>query len=501
MEQQFHKGSLDTTYKMTRNPTAGGVVQSHTGRTVNLMKNRRNKSRHLVLLVLVAFFMLAPQVQENVFEKWAPGLREYVMLLPAPYHIYPNEATFTVAKTVVFTNNQFDGWAFEDVLIPLDIHSLTGESSDYQYTNGEPARSTTALQEVLGLTLLFQSGSQSVDDFVAIPTNGSTVSYENRITTSNGHSVWWPEVDSTDNRSCPIALCVKMELALAPNEIASFSFQATVKSTSYSWWDGTRVDTRIAGISDGINIENSGTFDDIAFRGGGQKLDDFTLPQWYDRGASNGINHGYAINAQNDLITQTASLISASLPEGRSNNAYAYSRAVFDYLHEHVTYDKEAPDPARSGPACLEAKTGDCDEQTNAFLSLLRVKNIPGWYVFGALTDGLNFEEWEGHGWGYILLPMSESWCASKSIVLDSCFVEASVDVVNNKWLLHTPNAYISWIEEPDMTGDSLRAYYSPGQYSNGVGTDRTPPVYSTVGDVDTKGGKYQVKILEEWLR
>jgi hypothetical protein len=193
-------------------------------------------------------------------------------------------------------------------------------------------------------------------------------------------------------------------------------------------------------------------------------------------------------------------MISAGIPENRKDNAYAFARAAFDYLHAHITYDKNAPITARSGPVCLEDKTGDCDEQTNAFLSLLRIKNIPGWYVFGALAD-MDYVAWEGHGWGYIQLPMSESWCNSKEIELDSCFVDAAVDVVNNKWLLHTPNAYISWIEEADSTGTLLNNYYSPGKYSKSLGTERIRPVYSTLGDVDTGGGKYQVKILPETLR
>jgi hypothetical protein len=95
---------------------------------------------------------------------------------------------------------------------------------------------------------------------------------------------------------------------------------------------------------------------------------------------------------------------------------------------------------------------------------------------------------------------MSDSWCNARNIELDSCFVEASVDVVNNKWLLHTPNAYISWIEEADSTGTLLSNYYSPARYSSN-GLDRSPPLYSTVGDVDITGGKYQVKILAENLR
>ena len=93
---------------------------------------------------------------------------------------------------------------------------------------------------------------------------------------------------------------------------------------------------------------------------------------------------------------------------------------------------------------------------------------IPGWYVFGALTDS-TYTYWEAHAWGYILLPMSDEWCAERNIVLDDCFVEGSVDVVNNKWLLHTPTAYIDWIEEADATGNLINNYYKPGSYSNSI--------------------------------
>ena len=35
----------------------------------------------------------------------------------------------------------------------------------------------------------------------------------------------------------------------------------------------------------------------------------------------------------------------------------------------------------------------------------MRVKNVPTWYA-GALTG--TFERWEGHGWAYIMIPMSK---------------------------------------------------------------------------------------------
>lgn len=499
MEQQFHKGSMETSYKMTKKPTKGGIVQTHTGRSLNIMKKRRNRTRHLVLLFFVAFIMLAPQVRENLFEKWAPGIQEYLMLIPAQYHLYDNQANFTLDRTIVVINSDSNGWLYEDIVIPTDVESLYGEDSDFKYTNGDLPSPTTSIQKINSVNLVISSGGSIIDDLISIPIDGTTKSYDDKLITSKGHYVWWPGY-GPDNSTCNVGNCVKLEFQLNPGETVIFSFQVSITSTSYSWWDDSlRVDSRVAGIDEGINVDNSGDFSDIALRGNGQRTQEYTSENWYDRGTRSGVAHGYAISSQQEIVQSTAALISSSLPEGLQDNAYAFSRATFDYLREHITYDKNAPNPARSGSLCLEELTGDCDEQTNAFLSILRAKSIPGWYVFGALTDA-DYDYWEAHGWGYILLPMSDSWCNARNIELDSCFVEAAVDVVNNKWLLHTPNAYIAWIEEPDSTGTLLNSYYSPGKYSSN-GLERSPPSYSTLGDVDTSGGMHRVKSLAENLR
>ena len=47
---------------------------------------------------------------------------------------------------------------------------------------------------------------------------------------------------------------------------------------------------------------------------------------------------------------------------------------------------------------------------------------------------------------------MSEEWCEDNDVILNDCYIEGVVDVVNRKWLEHTPTAYIDWIE-PHSTG------------------------------------------------
>jgi hypothetical protein len=91
---------------------------------------------------------------------------------------------------------------------------------------------------------------------------------------------------------------------------------------------------------------------------------------------------------------------------------------------------------------------------------------------------------------------MSDDWCEDNNIELNTCFVEASVDVTNNKWLLHTSSALIDWIEKPDPTGTYINAFYRPLLFSDidnddvDIVRDRT---FDTVGAINYGGGKFPV--------
>ena len=82
------------------------------------------------------------------------------------------------------------------------------------------------------------------------------------------------------------------------------------------------------------------------------------------------------------------------------------------------------------------------------------------------------------------------------NVRLTVCFVEASVDVTNNKWLLHTSSALIDWIEKPDPTGNYIHAYYYPLKFGDSDGDnqdierDRT---FDTVGSINYGGGKFPI--------
>jgi len=492
LEQQFSKtkGKKDTTYKMAAKPSQRGVVQTHTGRQRNIMKRRKNRFRSVAMLGLVAFIMLSPQAQEAVFGEFG-GVEEFLQSQLAPYHVYPNEATYTLSKiSEVIANGE--STQTENILIPPVVQSSLLGAAQFAYTDGSEDLTPSSLQQTLQITLVIDGQD------INVPIDGMPDRpYSNAISTPSGHEVWWPSVGE-GTTECPIAKCIKVRTSFQNGGTARYEVHLHMQSTSYAWWDdSSRVDARVEGRDIGINAENSGTFDDLAQRGNGVRQGQFGNSLWYDRGPG----AGFAINAQDAIVMATADAIAASLPEGKTDNAYAFSRATFDYLHAYISYDREAPSPARSGPACLAAGTGDCDEQTNAFFSILRTRGVPGWYAFGVLGDPFfSNEGWEAHAWGYIQLPMKDSWCEERNIVLQTCFVEAQVDVVNNKWLLSTPTAYVDWIEQHDPSGELVHGYYYPfDSCTSRCDFDRDRS-FETLGAVEFNGGTYKVKKYAESL-
>lgn len=494
LEQQFSKskGNRETTYKMAAKPSQRGVVQTHTGRQRNIMKRRKNRFRSVAMLGLVAFIMLSPQAQDAVFGEFG-GVEEFVQSQLAPYHVYPNEATYTLSKIHDLTVNGPSSQT-ENILIPPVIQSTLAGTTSFAYTDGSDAAVPAGLQQTLQITLAIDGQD------INIPIDGMPHrSFSNAITTTTGHQVWWPSI-GTDETECPLAKCIKVRTNFESSGAVRYALNLHMQSTSYSWWDDGRVYAGIAGKDTGINAENSGTFADLAQRGNGVRQSEFGSMLWYDRDSSP-TSQNYAVNGQDAIVMATADTIASSLPEGSSENAYAFSRATFDYLHAYVSYDREAPSPARSGPACLAAGTGDCDEQTNAFFSILRTRGVPGWYAFGVLGDPFfSNEGWEAHAWGYIQLPLKESWCEERNIVLQTCFVEAQVDVVNNKWLLSTPTAYMDWVEEADASGSLVNRYYYPFDTCTQPCDFDRKKSYQTLGVVELSGDTYKVRMYPESL-
>ncbi|MDP6869699.1 MAG: transglutaminase family protein [Candidatus Poseidoniaceae archaeon] len=462
------------------------------------IKKRRNRINQLGLLGLIAFIFLTPDAKEFVLAKWAEA-QEYILEAAAPAQVFPLEAEYTVLRTIDLANpSSNQGTLSESIPVPSDVSSNEGGVGSFEYTDGQYI-ANSMIQEVLNMELRIDN------QVISIPMETSPkLEKVNAIVTDSGYLVWWPSMDDGSSQSkCAHGNCIRIEMTLDPGEQESFDFAVTVKSVSHTWWHSTRMDGRLDGKSEGVSVERSGTFSDISERGYDERSGTFgSYKYWYDRNVGSS-NHKWAIDGRNSTaptVTQVAASIDASLPNNLKTNAYAYARATFDWLNSHVPYDVSAPITARSGEHCLVDGMGDCDDQSNAFMSIMRVKDIPTWYVFGALT-GPDYTQWEGHAWAYIMLPLSEDWCNSQGIVLETCYVEGAVDVVNRKWLVHTPTAYIDWVEPTPVIANpnamNVDGYYGGGSMSYGMERMRS---FSTEGDPIISGGTWNNKWLEETL-
>ena len=87
MEQQFNQGTADTAYKMTKRPTGRGVIQTHTGRSKNIMKRTRNRSRMLIMVVFIAFVFTSPTIQEATIANYAAVKENILMKTAATPHL------------------------------------------------------------------------------------------------------------------------------------------------------------------------------------------------------------------------------------------------------------------------------------------------------------------------------------------------------------------------------------------------------------------------------
>ena len=472
-----------------------GVAPRHAmtkGKTKRRGRRKRSRINQLGLVAFIAFIFFTPEAKQFVLAKWAE-IEEYINDAMAGWQTYPLEAEYTVVRSVDLWNNNSDpGWLHESIPIPTDVVSKNRPFA-LAYNDGTEIPLST-IQEITNLELRIDG------EIISIPLVTSsgfpTKSRDNAIITQQNSEVWWPgEGSGADD--CLIDHCVKVRMDIPPNSHETLDFAVTLKSTSHTWWHSTKVDGKLDGKSEGVSVHRSGKFSEISERGYGTR-DWATDEKWYPRG-ENTVESKYtwAIDSRAQTapnVYQTAASISASLPTDLKDNAYAYARATFDWLNDNIPYDTNAPGTARSGEQCLEVVRGDCDEQSNAFMSIMRVKGIPTWYVFGALADP-EFEKWEGHAWAYIMLPMSEEWCDDNDIIMDECYVEGAVDVVNRKWLVHTPTAYIDWIEPSSAVGEITDGYYFGGSKS---GIDRLRSFYTEGYEVS--GGTWDNRWVGERL-
>ena len=108
------------------------------------------------------------------------------------------------------------------------------------------------------------------------------------------------------------------------------------------------------------------------------------------------------------------------------------------------------------------------------------------------MTDS-EFTNWEPHAWANAIFPFDTDWCNGEGIALETCFIEGEVDVVNNRWLLHTPTTMTEWIEYPSNEGEAAYDFYRPLSIGCANCWGET---WETVGSPQISGGTFRVPVV-----
>jgi hypothetical protein len=231
-----------------------------------------------------------------------------------------------------------------------------------------------------------------------------------------------------------------------------------------------------------ITEDDSGTIDDIP-----QELkDQYLQSEWkIDYDQDNTLDPQDDIDEDGDwdylievtdpeIISRTEDLTSSK------NNVYSKILAIYDYLTEsdNLNYvTTQAKTIPQDCVTTLKLLQGDCDDYSILFVSLARAAGIPSWLELGVIYDPDN-GRWGAHAWAKVCIP-----------ILDGPYTIATVDVVNQEFLIHDAYRFTEWI---DTGGDilvkgkpvnNLEYYYHSFSYvipSNGNSYPRIQESYST---------------------
>ncbi len=467
---------------------APGIGRRIEGGSRRRSKKRNRNLRNLALVLAVAFVFLFTPAQEQIttqLNKWMNDiLQEY-----GPAHTYPVQSEYTLERSVILTSGQTEEFNFRYSLPIPSYRTERGISSaGFQYVGGGSS-SVASLQTLSSMTVNSPGGPA-----ISIPLDGTIKSANDAVQLTDWDTeVFWPS-QGGDSEHCDTGPCVIWRGSIPSAAEKTLVVTYDLIATTFSWWDDDSLESIVPGAHNGrgLNVDNSGTFDDLDRSGhlASTHLAVGQVKQWNDRAPSS--FEDWAIDGEESFVKQIADQIYASLPQDEQDNVFSFSHEAFIFVRDTILYDVGLSTP-RSGPDCLVDGRGDCDEQSNAWMSILRTREISTWYEFGALTDN-GFLYWEPHAWANVLLPLSEEWCDTQGIEISSCWVEGSVDVVNNKWLLHTPTGFSEWVESPSPSGIDAYKFYRPLSVS-GYQYMWTENWDTITGPVIT-GGTYRVPYL-----
>ena len=465
-----------------------------------LVRRKRERRNATVALLLVAVMLFTP-AQDPLMD----GFDQYfndIFDLMTPSHEHPVEAEYTFRSTYQFESGPNTNGS--DFMYKLPIPSPKRTSYGYESVMFSSTDGTQIPSEVLQNIVEMKVGVSTPSE--NIPLNpGAVREKSNAIQLADGYSqIWWPAPGGSEAEDCQYGRCLIWEgtiPAATQNEIdnnptrviATLVVDYTIHSFAYSWWQDADLPSNVLGMTggNGISKSTSGTFSDLDNIGIQYYTNAFgDKTQFYDRSAG---GSDYAIDSESSIVIEIADMIQSSLPPEDQNNVFAFSHAAFIWVRDNIQY-AQGLETARSGPACIQAEKGDCDEQSNAWMSIVRTKRVSTWYEMGILGSG-DFSQWEAHGWSNIALPLSEETCNERNIEPTSCYIIGVVDVVNNKWLLYTPTVYSNFIQKATHSGDDVDSVYTRIYYGHTMKSfDHS---YSTVGTPLVADGTFMVNWKE----
>jgi len=184
---------------------------------------------------------------------------------------------------------------------------------------------------------------------------------------------------------------------------------------------------------------------------------------------SNGGNHTDNKNLEKYLMSNHLVPLNTQIKEMASevtlgkDSTIAKARAIYDYVYDNLTYNKEIPGWGKGDTVrvCL-VKSGNCTDFHSLFIALVRANDIPAKFVIGVpLKDEMAGEYRSYHCWaefydeqlGWIPVDISEAW-------KDETKKEYYFGSVSEDRVEFTRGRDI--ILEPEQMGEPLNYFFFP---------------------------------------
>ena len=132
---------------------------------------------------------------------------------------------------------------------------------------------------------------------------------------------------------------------------------------------------------------------------------------------------------------------------GNEQNVYQILKSTYDWVTKNIDYPGSAVSgEPKTSVQTLQSRVGDCDDQSNLFLGLIRAAGVPGWLQLGALYDKAN-SQMEGHAWVQTYIPYANGGG-----------VNVNIDLVNKDFLVWKPSLICDYTDNGNA--NDLRNYY-----------------------------------------